>query len=70
MKDVTGYVAPHQGHFYVDSYDIESGGSIADPQDEICWVQDGQRFEGVVSDEARGRDDDVYKINITAIVHV
>lgn len=66
-KDHTDRVVHHKGHFWVDREDTESGKQISKPGQKIKFTHKGKKYSGTVSDEARGRDDDVYKVHLPGV---
>lgn len=66
-SDHTDRVVHHKGHFWVDREDTESGKQISKPGQKIKFTHKGKKYSGTVSDEARGRDDDVYKVHLPGV---
>ena len=57
-----------QEAYFIDSYDQDDSQVTVEPGDRIQFKNvDGQTVYGTVSDEASGRDDDVYKIDVDTI---
>lgn len=62
MKDLSAFVAKDGKHYFIDREDIDSGKAVAKPGDTVMFNHDGNGLTAVVSDDARGRDDDVFRL--------
>lgn len=62
--DHTGHVAKRGKHFYVDRENIDTGKEISKPGQKIKFSHKGKTYSGTVSDQAHGRDDDIYKVDV------
>jgi len=57
-----------QEAYFIDSYDEDDSQVTVEPGDTVQFKNvDGQTVYGTVSDEASGRDDDVYRIDVDSI---
>ena len=66
QKDITGHVAKDGNKFYADRTDVETGKVILKPKEEISFKHNGKTMHAIVSKRAKGRDDDVYELDIVS----
>ncbi len=67
LRDMTKYVVKDTGNFYVDSYDVDTGNTLVNPGDKIKFTYRGKLYKATVTDEAEGRDDDVYLLDVDEV---
>jgi hypothetical protein len=66
VKDVSDYVAKSGNKFLVDREDTETGNDVVTVGETVMFVYKMKEHRGIVSDRARGRDDDVLEIDLIA----
>lgn len=67
-KDFTDRVVKNGNKFYVDREDVDTGKTITKPGQRIAFTHNNKQYTGTVSSEARGRDDDVYKVSTVQLI--
>jgi hypothetical protein len=63
-KDMTNRVTNQGGSFWVDRENAETGKELVKPGDTITFVHKGKKRTGRVTDDAKGRDDDMYRVEL------
>lgn len=64
MKDLTGYISKEKGEFFVDREDLDTGLRLVKPGDQIQFIYRKKSYQALVTDDARGRDDDIYRLEL------
>ena len=60
-KDYSQYIVRQKGSFFVDS---ETDDEMVEPGQKILFTYKGKKYIGKVTDEAFGRDNNVYRVEI------
>lgn len=63
-KDVDGYVVLQGKTWWVDREDTDTGAVIAQVGDTVMWVYNNKEYRGIVTNECKGRDGDVMRVDL------
>ena len=61
-KDITDHVVYDKNNFWADREDADTGKILIRPGDKVKFTYNNKKMTGVISNKAKGRDNDVYKI--------